>query len=129
MIPFPLPAAVAFLAEHPDLFLLHDGRVSTALDLTGPCIRISLLPGATGPTWQWTSHVQIDCWAKDELVAGQLVATARWVWQTFRGPVDSNGYVSSAWIASEPLYFWDEDADLHRYMFTGGLNMHERDSA
>lgn len=123
MIPFPVPLAVAFLTSHPDLAPLHGGRVSTVLRQPLPAVRVSLIGGAPATRWEWRPELQIEAWAEDEMTAGTLATSLREVWTTFRGPVDG-GFVSGAWIVSEPRHVPDDQTDLARYLLVGAFAVH-----
>ena len=125
MIPSPDRVAIAILAASPDLAALHGGRVSTDLQPGGPAIRVTLLPGpATQTRWEWSAQLQLECWAADQLDAGDLAAAVRDAWPYVRGTF-ADAYVSGSWIVTEPMSVPDPQTNRPRYLLTVGLAVHE----
>lgn len=128
MIPFPTPAAIAYLASDERVNEVTNGRVSTELgpsDEDLPALRLTLIPNGTPKDWQWSAAFEVEAWAADEITAGNLIATVRDVWPHFRGYVlDGTAYVSGAWISWEPRALPDRDTGLYRYTLTAACHMH-----
>lgn len=113
-------AAIALLKANSAVNTATGGRISTDYLPGAASIRISVVGGSQAEQENWRAALQIECWAEDQIVAGQLAATVREAWPQLRGAV-SGTRVIGCWLESNPAYVPDPDSDRPRYLLTVGL--------
>ena len=122
----PDAAVIALLRADPIVGPAVGGRISTDMRPGPSCIRVSLIGGGE-PFNEWVrATVQVECWATDQLVAGQLAFTVRQRWPLLRGNLDADTHVVGCWVESDPTFLPDPDSDRPRYLLTVGLTMGQR---
>lgn len=121
MMTTPDAAAIALLRTLTAVTALTSTRISTDYLPGTASIRVTLLPGGQAEQELWRATLQIECWATDQIVAGQLATAVRTSWPTVRGAVDSATWCAGAWIESNPTWMPDPESDRPRYILTVGL--------
>lgn len=121
MMTTPDAAAIALLRTLPAVTALTSTRISTDYLPGSASIRVTLLPGGQAEQELWRASLQVECWATDQIVAGQLATVVRSSWPTVRGVVDSATHCAGAWVESNPTWMPDPDSDRPRYILTVGL--------
>lgn len=122
----PDAAAVALLKSAGAITSITGTRISTDYLPGAASIRVTLLPGGRAEQENWRAAIQVECWATDQIVAGQLATKVRSVWPSFRGAVDATTHCIGAWVESNPAWMPDPDSDRPRYILTCGLWLGER---
>ena len=126
MMTAPDAAAIALLRTLPGVTALTSTRISTDYLPGAASIRVTLLPGGQAEQELWRASLQIECWAADQIVAGQLATAVRTSWRTVRGGVDATTWCAGAWVESNPTWLPDPDSDRPRYVLTVGLWLGQR---
>lgn len=75
-----------------------------------------------------TPTVQVDVWAEDASVAGQLATDLATFCLNFTARDVDDAYVSGVWLESRPRPFPDNDTHAARYLFEFGLRIHPEES-
>lgn len=122
----PDAAAVALLKAIPQVTAITSTRISTDYLPGAASIRLTLLPGGRAEQEMWRASLQVECWATDQVVAGQLATVVRQWWPTVRGTVDTSTHCAGAWVESNPMWMPDPDSDRPRYVLTVGLWLGQR---
>ena len=98
------------------------GRISTDMRKGASCIRVTLVGGMEPSAEWWSAQVQVECWATDQVVAGQLASLVRSRWPRLRGTF-AQTHMVGGWIETDPTWLPDPDSDRPRYMLTVGLTV------
>lgn len=117
----PDAAAIALLKADTTITAITSTRISTDYLPGTASIRVALVGGSQAEQENWRAHIQIECWATDQIVAGQLATTVRDRWPTFRGAIGTSTQCIGAWLETNPAWMPDPESDRPRYILTGGL--------
>lgn len=122
----PDAAAIALLKANSAITAITGTRISTDYIAGAASLRITLIGGTQAEQENWRALLQIECWATDQIVAGQLATAVREQWPSFRGPAGTGTQCIGAWLETNPYWMPDPDSDRPRYILTGGLWLGER---
>jgi hypothetical protein len=122
----PDAAAIALLRTIPQVTALTGTRISTDYQPGPASIRVTLLPGGAAAQETWRAAIQVECWATDQITAGQLAAAVRRWWPTLRGTIGTDTWCAGAWIETNPSWVPDPESDRPRYILTAGLLLGDR---
>lgn len=117
----PDAAAIALLRTLPTVTARTGARISTDYLPGTASIRVALVGGPDAQQETWRAHVQAECWAVDQITAGQLADAVRTAWPSVRGAVDATTWCAGGWVESNPVWMPDPDSDRPRYMLVLGL--------
>lgn len=112
--------AVALLKGDTAINSSVSGRISTDYIKGSRQIRVTWVGGADAAQEVMRATVQLECWADDQLVAGQVAMVVRDRWPQLRGAVGGT-HVVGCWIESTPTWMPDPDSGRPRYMLTVGV--------
>ena len=98
------------------------GRISTDMRPGATCLRVTLIGGMEPSAEWWSAQVQVECWATDQIAAGQLAALVRQRWPQLRGDF-AGAHMVGGWVETDPVWLPDPDSDRPRYMLTVGLTL------
>lgn len=117
----PDAAAIALLKADSTITAITSTRISTDYLPGTASIRVTLLGGTFAEQENWRALLQLECWATDQIAAGQLATTVRQQWPTYRGTAGTGTWCAGAWLESNPFWLPDPDSDRPRYVLTVGL--------
>lgn len=122
-VPYPDPVVIALLAELPGLDEIG-GRISTSLDSTLPALRVTKVADYEPPTSaEATPLYQVEVWAHDELVAGDLAWRLAQSWPTGTAETVLTALVHGRWTESNPFPSLDTETLTPRYLVTLGIRL------
>lgn len=107
---------VSWAKSHPDLSVLHGGRVGTVLNATLPALRVTRVGVAPDERWEDVAELQVDCYAADQGAANLLARTVTAALPDLQGDRPGFGWVGSADVTVGPVWLPDNDTGRARYM-------------
>lgn len=123
-VPFPDPVVIALLSANADVLDVAGGRVSTVLDANLPALRVTKVADYEPPTSaEATPLYQVEVWAHDELVAGDLAWRLAQSWPTGTAETVLTALVHGRWTESNPFPSLDTETLTPRYLVTLGIRL------
>jgi hypothetical protein len=123
-VPFPDPVMVALLARTTDVVDVAGGRVSTVLDSVLPALRVTKVSDYERATAEEASPIyQVEVWADDELVAGDLAWRLFNAWPSAHAEHLLGALVHGRFSDSSPFSSPDPETESPRYLVALGIRL------
>lgn len=123
-VPYPDPVLVKVLAGLPVVADVAGGRVSTVLDANLPALRVTKVTDREPPTAEEATPIyQVEVWADDELVAGDLAWRIANAWPTSAHAVVDAARVHGRWTDASPFPSPDPETETPRYLVSLGIRL------
>lgn len=122
-VPYPDPVVIALLAELPGLDEIG-GRISTSLDSTLPALRVTKVADLEPPTSEEATPIfQVEIWADDEFVAGDLAWRLKDIWPFSVPTVVGSALVHGRWVEASPFPQPDSETEKPRFLISLGIRL------
>jgi hypothetical protein len=112
--------AVALLKSDVPINSAVGGRISTDYRKGAAQIRVTFNAGGDAAQEVMRASILVECWADDQIVAGQTAMLVRERWPQLRGAV-ADAYVAGCWVEANPSWAPDPDSGRPRYILTVGM--------
>lgn len=122
-VPYPDPVFVSVLAGLPGFDEL-DGRVSTYLDSVLPAVRVTKVSDLEASTREEATPIyQVEIWADEEFVAGDLAWRLTAAWPSSTATVAGAALVHGRWVETNPFPQPDAETEKPRYLLNLGIRL------